>query len=113
MSDADILLLDDPFSALDMKTEVAVRQNLKQHYGHKTILLITQRLPNLIEADHILVLNEGQIEEQGSHLDLVANQGWYALVYQRQSQLGKSVKDISQPSRLGSDEGQQVGEVYA
>ncbi|MGF1728739.1 ABC transporter ATP-binding protein [Photobacterium kasasachensis] len=113
LSDADILLLDDPFSALDMKTEVTVRQNLKQHYGHKTVLLITQRLPNLIEADHILVLNEGQIEERGSHLELVAKQGWYALVYQRQSQLGKAMKDISQPHVPGSGECQLAGESYA
>ncbi|RJX75285.1 ATP-binding cassette domain-containing protein [Vibrio sinensis] len=89
LSGADILLLDDPFSALDMKTEVLVRQNLKTHYRHKTLLLVTQRLTNLLEADHILVLNQGQIEEQGSHHELVAKQGWYSMVYQRQSQLGK------------------------
>lgn len=88
LSGADILLLDDPFSALDMKTEVRVRQNLKTHYSHKTMLLVTQRLTNLIEADHILVLNNGMIEERGSHHELVANQGWYSMVYQRQSQLG-------------------------
>ncbi|GEM79691.1 ABC transporter ATP-binding protein [Vibrio superstes] len=91
LSGADILLLDDPFSALDMKTEVRVRQNIRAHYSHKTILLVTQRLTNLIEADHILVLNEGQVEERGSHHQLVAHQGWYSTVYQRQSQLGKSV----------------------
>lgn len=88
LSGADILLLDDPFSALDMKTEVHVRQNLKAHYSHKTMLLVTQRLTNLIEADHILVLNDGQVEERGSHRELVANEGWYSMVYQRQSQLG-------------------------
>ncbi len=91
LSGADILLLDDPFSALDMKTEVQVRQNLKAHYSHKTMLLVTQRLTNLIEADHILVLNDGQVEERGSHHELVANQGWYSMVYQRQSQLGLSI----------------------
>lgn len=94
LSDADILLLDDPFSALDIKTEVIVRRNLKAYYSHKTILLVTQRLPNLIEADRIFVLNEGQIEEQGSHHDLLANQGWYSMVYQRQSQLNTIIEDI-------------------
>ncbi|GAD90495.1 putative ABC transporter permease/ATP-binding protein [Vibrio halioticoli NBRC 102217] len=91
LSGADVLLLDDPYSALDMKTEVQVRKNLKAHYSHKTVLLVTQRLTNLIEADHILVLKDGQIEERGSHHELVANQGWYSTVYQRQSQLGKAV----------------------
>lgn len=120
LSDADILLLDDPFSALDMKTEVIVRQNLKQHYGNKTVLLITQRLPNLIEADHILVLNDGQIEERGSHHELVVKQGWYALVYQRQSQLGTgalavplSQDRLSEPKSTESIEPQVVGKTYA
>ncbi len=88
LSGADILLLDDPFSALDMTTELQVRQNLKAHYSHKTMLLVTQRLTNLIEADHILVLNDGQVEERGTHHELVASQGWYSMVYQRQNQLG-------------------------
>ncbi|MGR6834955.1 ABC transporter ATP-binding protein [Aliivibrio wodanis] len=107
LSDADILLLDDPFSALDIKTEVIVRQNLKENYGDKTMILVTQRLPNLIEADRIFVLNEGQIEEQGSHHDLLANQGWYSMVYQRQSQLNTVIEDISIPD---SEETKEVGE---
>lgn len=102
LSDADILLLDDPFSALDIKTEVLVRRNLKANYSHKTMLLVTQRLPNLIEADRIFVLNEGQIEEQGSHHDLLANQGWYSMVYQRQSQLNTVIEDIPSESIQGS-----------
>ncbi|GLR74764.1 ABC transporter ATP-binding protein [Aliivibrio sifiae] len=107
LSDADILLLDDPFSALDIKTEVIVRQNLKANYSHKTMLLVTQRLPNLIEADRIFVLNEGQVEEQGSHHDLLANQGWYSMVYQRQSQLNTVIEDISIPD---SEEMKEVGD---
>lgn len=120
LSDADILLLDDPFSALDMKTEVAVRQNLKAHYSHKTMLLVTQRLTNLIEADHILVLNDGQVEERGSHHELVAAQGWYAMVYQRQSQLGNNLdpkpsdtQDMSATPKTTTQTNEQQGEVYA
>ncbi|WP_373960136.1 ABC transporter ATP-binding protein [Vibrio gigantis] len=110
LSDADILLLDDPFSALDMKTEVVVRRNLKAHYAHKTMLLVTQRLTNLIEADHILVLNQGQIEEQGSHHQLVAKEGWYSMVYQRQSQLGK---DEVIPLNSADSSSQKINETGA
>lgn len=113
LSDADILLLDDPFSALDMKTEVIVRQNLKAHYGHKTVLLVTQRLTNLIEADHVLVLNDGQIEECGSHHELVAKQGWYAMVYQRQSQLTHHQQAQNQSEESEAADAQPVGDVYA
>lgn len=110
LSDADILLLDDPFSALDIKTEVIVRRNLKAYYSHKTMLLVTQRLPNLIEADRFFVLNEGQIEEQGSHHGLLANQGWYSMVYQRQSQLNTVIEDIPSESIQGS---KSEGEFHA
>ena len=116
LSGADILLLDDPFSALDMKTEVVVRRNLKAHYGHKTMLLVTQRLTNLIEADHILVLNQGQIEEQGSHHELVAKQGWYSMVYQRQSQLGKddiqTTTDVTETAHTFNSKVVETGASY-
>lgn len=100
LTDAKILLLDDPFSALDMRTEITVRQNLKKHFGNKTILLVTQRLPNLIEADHIIVLDEGRIIEQGDHATLAAQQGWYEKVYQRQSQIGKREPSKESKSHL-------------
>lgn len=116
LSGADILLLDDPFSALDMKTEVVVRRNLKAYYGHKTMLLVTQRLTNLIEADHILVLNQGQIEEQGSHHELVAKQGWYSMVYQRQSQLGKddiqTTTDVTETAHTFNSKAVETGASY-
>ena len=116
LSGADILLLDDPFSALDMKTEVVVRRNLKAHHGHKTMLLVTQRLTNLIEADHILVLNQGQIEEQGSHHELVAKQGWYSMVYQRQSQLGKddiqTTTDVTETAHTFNSKVVETGASY-
>ena len=113
LSDADILLLDDPFSALDMKTEVVVRRNLKAHYAHKAMLLVTQRLTNLIEADHILVLNQGQIEEQGSHHQLVAKEGWYSMVYQRQSQLGKDEVISLNSADSSSQKINETGASYA
>ncbi|PMN70323.1 ABC transporter ATP-binding protein [Enterovibrio norvegicus] len=85
MTDADILLLDDPFSALDMKTESLVRHNLRTYFSHKSMLLVTQRLPNLRHADDILVLEQGTVVERGNHSALMATDGWYAKVYERQA----------------------------
>nr|WP_086939350.1 ABC transporter transmembrane domain-containing protein [Thaumasiovibrio occultus] len=89
LADAPILLLDDPFSALDMKTESLVRRNLKRYChtasGGKTVLLITQRLENLTDADQIIVLDDGEISEHGNHTELMRNQAWYHTVYQRQA----------------------------
>ena len=85
LCDAPILLLDDAFSALDMKTEAIILKNLSQYRGTKTIVLITQRLPELIHADHILVIDNSRILEQGSHSQLLANQQWYARIYRQQA----------------------------
>ncbi|CAM3661368.1 ABC transporter ATP-binding protein [Parendozoicomonas haliclonae] len=84
LADAPILLLDDAFSALDMKTEATILKNLASLHS-KTILLITQRLPELIKADHILVIEEGRIVEQGTHGTLLGNEGWYARIYRQQA----------------------------
>ena len=54
------------------------------------MVLVTQRLANLISADHILVLDQGQIVERGTHAELMHHQGWYAKVYHRQTDLSSA-----------------------
>ena len=85
LTDASILLLDDAFSALDMKTEATILKNLSAYKNKKTILLITQRLPELITADHILVIDEGTIKEQGTHDELLDRPDWYARIFKQQA----------------------------
>lgn len=89
LSDAPILLLDDSFSALDMKTEAHILKNLMtlRRQQNKTIILVTQRLPELMHADHILVLDRGRIIEQGNHKQLLLphQSGWYAKIFHQQA----------------------------
>ena len=85
LSNASILLLDDSFSALDMKTEATILKNLMAMRGDKTIILVTQRLPELITADHVLVLDNGEIIEQGTHDQLMDESGWYARIFKQQA----------------------------
>ena len=93
LSDAPVLLLDDAFSALDMKTEAIILRNLLAMKGDKTIILVTQRLPELIQADHILVLDHGRIIEKGNHRQLMKEEihdestgrGWYAQIFRQQA----------------------------
>lgn len=88
LTDAKILLLDDAFSALDMKTEATILKNLaelRNSANGKTMLLITQRLPELITADHILVIDNGQVQEQGTHDDLMNQPDWYARIFKQQA----------------------------
>lgn len=67
----DILILDDSSSALDYKTDAALRKELREHFAQTTCVIITQRISSIMAADHIMVLDEGQIIGYGSHGQLM------------------------------------------
>jgi len=66
-----ILLFDDSFSALDFKTDAALRKALQQHAGGSTVLVIAQRVGTILHADQIVVLDEGRIVGIGTHKELL------------------------------------------
>ena len=63
----DFYLFDDCFSALDMNTEAKVKENLKELKENSSILIISQRISTIMDADEIIVLDEGKIIDKGSH----------------------------------------------
>jgi len=69
--DAEIYIFDDSFSALDFKTDAALRAALKNKIGKKTRLVIAQRIGTIMDADKIIVLNEGEIAGIGTHKELL------------------------------------------
>ncbi|NLC32030.1 MAG: ABC transporter ATP-binding protein, partial [Clostridiales bacterium] len=73
VKDPEILIFDDSFSALDFKTDVALRKALKQHTGESTIIIIAQRVSSIKNAQQILVLEEGRIVGRGTHQELLKN----------------------------------------
>ena len=66
-----ILIFDDSFSALDFKTDAALRQALRQEIGGATVLIVTQRVATIKGADRIIVLDEGRVVGQGKHRELM------------------------------------------
>jgi ATP-binding cassette subfamily B multidrug efflux pump len=66
-----IYIFDDSFSALDFKTDAALRRELKEKTGDSTVLLVTQRVATVKNADQIIVLDEGRVVGQGSHTELM------------------------------------------
>src|SRR5262245_8043719 len=81
-----ILLLDEATSALDTHTEREIQSALKLVSKNRTALVIAHRLSTIIDADEILVLDQGEIIERGRHADLVARAGAYAAMWNRQKQ---------------------------
>lgn len=70
--DAEIIIFDDTFSALDYKTDMLVRKSIKENLSEKTIIIVAQRIGTIKDADKIIVLDEGQIVGMGSHEELLS-----------------------------------------
>ena len=78
LRDTPILLLDEATSALDTKSEVLVQTALEKLSQNRTTLVIAHRLSTIVAADHIIVMDQGKIVEQGTHAELIAASGYYS-----------------------------------
>ncbi|WP_196160461.1 ABC transporter transmembrane domain-containing protein [Reinekea sp. G2M2-21] len=92
LQDAPVLILDDALSAVDVKTEQSILNHLRAERAGKTTLIVCHRLSAVETAQHIIVLNHGEIMEQGSHRSLLSQQGWYRQMFDYQ-QLEQAVEE--------------------
>lgn len=83
-----IYIFDDSFSALDMKTDAALRKALGEHTSDSTVIIVAQRISTIMNANKIIVLNEGKIEGIGTHAELLKNCDTYLQI--ARSQLSES-----------------------
>lgn len=87
MKKPEIYVFDDSFSALDMKTDRQLRQNLKESIGDATVIMVAQRVSTIMDADRILVVDDGQIVGNGTHEELLKSCPLYREI--AEIQLGK------------------------
>jgi ATP-binding cassette subfamily B multidrug efflux pump len=85
LKDAPILILDEATSALDSEVEAAIQSSLDDLMQNKTVIAIAHRLSTIAQMDRLIVLDQGRIAEQGTHDELVALNGIYAHLWQRQT----------------------------
>ncbi|AMG31583.1 ABC transporter ATP-binding protein [Grimontia hollisae] len=85
LKDAPILILDEATSALDSEVEAAIQESLYQLMEGKTVIAIAHRLSTIAAMDRLVVLDQGQIVEQGTHKELIASGGIYAQLWQHQT----------------------------
>lgn len=87
MKKPEIYVFDDSFSALDMKTDRQLRENLKKNIGDATVIMVAQRISTIVDADRILVVDDGQIAGNGTHEELLKSCSLYREI--AEIQLGK------------------------
>src|SRR5690606_29821608 len=84
IKEPEILVFDDSLSAVDTETEEEILQNLQSEINQKTTVIITHRISSAKNADFILVLDNGEIAEFGKHAELLAKEGLYFSLVQKQ-----------------------------
>ncbi|ELA7833602.1 ABC transporter ATP-binding protein [Vibrio alginolyticus] len=85
LKDAPLLVLDEATSALDSEVEAAIQESLNELMQGKTVIAIAHRLSTIAQMDRLIVLDKGSIVEQGSHQELIANNGIYAQLWAHQT----------------------------
>ncbi|MCR5134716.1 MAG: ABC transporter ATP-binding protein/permease, partial [Clostridiales bacterium] len=94
IKDPQVLIFDDSFSALDFKTDAALRKALKESASDKTLIIVAQRINTIMDADQILVMEDGRIVGRGTHKELLAGCSVYkeiAMSQLSEEELGKGV----------------------
>ena len=93
LPESDILIFDDSLSAVDTQTDTQIREALRKRRAGTTTFIISHRLSTLMQADHILVLEDGKLSQEGTHESLLQEDGLYRRVWEIQNAVEKEVTE--------------------
>lgn len=96
LKNPEILIFDEATSSLDSRTEAEIQSNLRQLSSNRTTLVIAHRLSTVVDADEILVLDDGGIVERGTHDALLTHGGTYAAMWERQQRAAERLADVAE-----------------
>ena len=101
---ADVYIFDDSFSALDFKTDVKVRSALKKYTKDSLVIIVGQRVSSIMNADKIIVLDEGKVVGQGTHSELLNSCQVYQEIVKSQLDPDEVKNTISLSNKIDSEE---------
>ncbi|MBY9001782.1 MAG: ABC transporter ATP-binding protein [Candidatus Heimdallarchaeota archaeon] len=96
LADPEMLILDEATSSVDTRTEILIQRAMKELMEKRTSFVIAHRLSTIRDADLILVMNEGDIVEQGTHKELLAKCGFYAELYNSQFEVTEETSEFKE-----------------
>ena len=92
VADKDIYVFDEATSNIDVDSETIIMKNIKEMSESKSVIVISHRLANVVPADNIYFMQDGQVKESGSHVELMEQKGEYAQLFNAQKQLEEGYK---------------------
>ena len=95
VADKDVYVFDEATSNIDIESEAIIMRNIKAMSAEKAVIVISHRLANVVPADNIYFMEEGEVKEHGSHAQLMEAQGGYAKLFNAQKELEEGYKDVA------------------
>ncbi len=95
VADKDIYVFDEATSNIDIESEAVIMENVKEMSREKSVIVISHRLANVVPADNIYYMEEGQVKESGSHAQLMQAGGGYAKLFEAQKRLEEGYRDMA------------------